>query len=151
MADNASLATSLYEAWNRRDFDTLANLTDPDGEIVVVGSGATFRGVEGAHQYSKMWADAFPDGSITVDRCIAAGETVVVEFTGRGTHTGDLVTQMGAFPATGKSITLQMCDVYEFRDGKVHSQHNYMDSGSLTAQLGLAGQAATTQRPAGEQ
>jgi hypothetical protein len=27
-----------------------------------------------------MWASAFPDGSITVDRVTAAGETVVVEF-----------------------------------------------------------------------
>lgn len=75
-----------------------------------------------------------------------------MEFTGRGTHTGDLATPMGVFPPTGKSVTLQLCDVYEFRDGKVRSQHAYLDSGSLTAQLGLTGQAAaTTQRQAGEQ
>jgi steroid delta-isomerase-like uncharacterized protein len=151
MADNASLATSIYEAWNRRDFDTLANLTASDAEIVVVGSGDIYRGPEGAHQYNTMWADAFPDGSITVNRVIPSGDTVVVEFTGRGTHTGDLVTPMGVFPATGKSLTLQLCDVLEFRDGKIRSQHAYMDSGSLTAQLGLTGQAATTQRRAGEQ
>ena len=151
MAENASLATSIYEAWNRRDFDTLANLTASDGELVVVGSGNTYRGPEGALQYSRMWADAFPDGSITIDRVIDAGESVVVEFTGRGTHTGDLVTPMGTFPATGKSITLQLCDVYEFKDGKVRSQHAYVDSGSLTAQLGFAGQAATAQPQAGQQ
>ncbi|QGN59225.1 ester cyclase [Nostocoides sp. HKS02] len=151
MADSANLATSLYEAWNRRDFDTLASLAGPDTEIVLVGSGETLRGPEGARKYGTMWADAFPDGSITIDRVIPSGETVAVEFTGRGTHTGDLVTPMGVFPATGKSVTLQLCDVYEFRDGKVRSQHAYLDSGSLTAQLGLTGQAATTQLQAGEQ
>lgn len=151
MADSANLATSLYEAWNRRDFDTMANLTAPDAEIVLVGSGDILRGPEGARKYGTMWADAFPDGSITIERVIPSGETVAVELTGRGTHTGDLVTPMGVFPATGKSVTLQLCDVYEFRDGKVRSQHAYMDSGSLTAQLGLTGQAATTQRQAGEQ
>ena len=151
VADNANLATSLYEAWNRRDFDTLADLTAPDAEIVVMGTGDTFHGAEGAQQYGTMWASAFPDGSTTVDRVIAAGETVVVEFIGRGTHTGDLVTSTGVFPPTGKSITRQLCDVYEFRDGKIRSQHAYMHSGSLTTQLGLTGQAATTQRMAGEQ
>lgn len=149
MADNANLATSLYEAWNRRDFDTVAKLTAPDAEVVIVGSGDTFRGPEGARQFGAMWANAFPDGAVTVNRVIASGDNVVVEFTGRGTHTGDLATPMGVFPATGKSVTLQLCDVYEFRDGQVRTQHAYLDTGSLTAQLGLTGQPATTQRQAG--
>ena len=151
MADNASLATSLYEAWNRRDFDTMAALASPDAEIVLVGSGDILRGPDGARKYGTMWADGFPDGSITIDRVIASGDTVAVEFTGRGTHTGDLATPMGVFPATGRSLTLQLCDVYEFSDGKVRSQHAYMDSGSLMAQLGLTGQAATAQQHAGQQ
>ena len=150
MADNASLVRSLYEAWNRRDFDTLASVTAPDGEILVVGSGDVYRGVEGARQYNTMWADAFPDGSITIDRVISAGDSVVVEFTGRGTHTGDLVTPMGTIPATGRSLTLQLCDVYEFRDGKIRSQHAYLDTGSLTAQLGLTEQATTTRQQTGQ-
>ena len=150
MADNATLATSLYEAWNRRDFDALADAVAPDGEIVVVGSGDTYRGPDGSRRYNVMWADAFPDGSVTVDRVIPAGDTVVVEFTGRGTHTGDLTTPSGTIPATGKSLTLQLCDVIEFRDGKITSQRTYFDSGSLLAQLGLAEQVATAQSTTGE-
>jgi steroid delta-isomerase-like uncharacterized protein len=151
MADNTSLATSLYEAWNRRDFDTMAAHMAPDGEILMVGTGDILRGPDGARKYGTMWADAFPDGSITIDRVIASGDTVAVEFTGRGTHTGDLATPMGVFPATGRSLTLQLCDVYEISDGKVRSQHAYMDSGSLMAQLGLTGQAATAQQHAEHQ
>ena len=94
-----------------------------------------------------MWADGFPDGTVTVERVIASGDYVVVEFTGRGTHTGTLVTSMGEIPATGRSLTLQLCDVMEFKDGKVRDQKTYFDTGSMMAQLGLAAeQTASRQR-----
>lgn len=147
MADNVTLARSLYEAWNERNFDRLAELITPDGKITVVGSGDTFEGPEGARKYDLMWAEAFPDGSITVDNVIAADDYVVVEYTGRGTHTGTLEGPGGSIPATGRSVTLQLCDVLQFSDGKVRSQRTYFDGASLLAQLGItAEQTATTQQ-----
>ncbi len=143
MADNANLARSLYEAWNNRDFDLGPKTIATDGYILDVGSGATFRGPEGARQYNTAWAEAFPDGRITIDRVIESGDTVVVEYTGRGTHTGPLVTPMGTIAPTGRSMTLQLCDVNEFVDGKLKVQRTYFDTGSMMAQLGLA-QAPTT-------
>jgi steroid delta-isomerase-like uncharacterized protein len=144
MADNTAIARRLYEAWNERSFDELAQAIAPDGKITVVGSGDTFQGPEGSRQYNKMWADGFPDGSITIERVIASGDRVVVEFTGRGTHTGPLVTSMGTMPATGRSLTLHLCDVLEFKDGKVTSQNSYFDTGSLMAQLGLGAEQPAT-------
>jgi steroid delta-isomerase-like uncharacterized protein len=137
MTDNAVLARRFYEAWNERNFDEIAEATAPDGKLTIVGSGDTFEGAEGSRAYNTMWADAFPDGTVTVDRLIAAGDFVVVEFTGRGTHTGTLRTSMGEIPATGRSMTLQLCDVIEFEAGKVKSQKSYFDTGSMMAQLGL--------------
>lgn len=146
MTDNLSLARRLYEGWNERQFDELADAIAPDGKIVVVGTGDVFAGPDGSRQYNASWATGFPDGRITIDNMFAAGDTVVVEFTGHGTHTGPLVSSMGEIPATGRSVTLKLCDVVEFRDGKVASQRTYFDSGSLMAQLGLISseQAATT-------
>jgi predicted ester cyclase len=69
---------------------------------------------------------------------------VVVEFTGRGTHTGALVTSAGSIPATGRSVTLKLCDILEFTDGKIRRQRTYFDSGSLMAQLGLTTQPTAT-------
>ena len=91
-----------------------------------------------------MWAGGFPDGVITVDSTIASGDKVVVEFTGQGTHTGTLVTSMGSIPPTGRPVTLKLCDVIEFSDGKVKSQRSYFDSGSMMAQLGLGAEQAET-------
>ena len=147
MAANADLARRVREAWNERDFDFIAEATAPDGTITIVGSGDTFEGIEGSRAYNEMWAGGFPDGVVTVDRVIESGDYVVVEFTGRGTHTGTLVTSMGEVPATGRSLTLQLCDVMEFKDGKVQSQKTYFDTGSMMAQLGLAaGQMASQQK-----
>jgi steroid delta-isomerase-like uncharacterized protein len=145
MADNETLARSLYEAWNNRDWQTSMDATAPDGTITVMGTGETFQGAEGTQKYNTMWADAFPDGQITVDHVYNAGDCVVVEFTGRGTHTGTMETSMGSIPATGKSVTLHLCDVLEFSDGKIKAQRSYLDTGSLMAQLGLmSGQTATS-------
>ena len=137
MADNIALARRLYEGWNERKFDELADAVAPDGKIVVVGTGDEFEGREGSLQYNKSWYDGFPDGKITIDNILASGDCVVVEFTGRGTHTGTLATSMGQVPATGRSLTLKLCDVLEFKDGKVAAQRTYFDTGSMMAQLGI--------------
>jgi steroid delta-isomerase-like uncharacterized protein len=146
MADNATLARSIYQMFNDRDFDSLADLVAPEGTSTMVGTGETLRGPEGSRQYNTMWDTAFPDGMVTVDRIIAQDDLVVVEFTGRGTHTGTLATPAGAIPATGRSVTLEFVDVLEFADGKMTAARHYFDSGSLMAQLGIgAGQAARTE------
>jgi len=144
MADNITLLRDLYDAWNERDFDRQAEAMAPEGSIVVVGTGDVFTGPEGSRTYSSNWANGFPDGRITIDKMVADGDTVVVEFTGRGTHTGTLETSMGAIEPTGRSVTIKLCDVVELSDGKVTTQRSYFDTGSMMAQLGLMPDVATT-------
>ncbi len=146
MADNATLVRSLYDGWNARDFDALADLMAPDGTITFMGSGEVLKGPEGSRTYNEMWANGFPDGRVTIDTLVADGDRVVVEFTGRGTHTGTLETSMGAIPATGRSMTLQLCDVMEFKNGKIRSQKTYFDTGSMMAQLGLLTERTTSRQ-----
>lgn len=147
MPDNLSIARRLYDGWNERAFEEIADLAAEGSELLVVGTGEVYRGREGALEYNRNWADGFPDGRIEIDKMLAAGDTVIVEFTGRGTHTETMKTSMGDIPATGKAVTLKLCDVLEFRDGKVYRQRTYFDSGSMMAQLGLLPeQAATTQQ-----
>lgn len=146
MADNADLARRMHEAWNERNFDEMAAATAPDGVLTLVGSGDTFEGPEGSRVYAAMWAEGFPDGKVTVDQVIDSGDYVVVEYTGRGTHTGTLTTGMGAIPATGRSLTLQLCDVMQFKNGKMQKQRTYFDTGSMMAQLGLTAAQVTSQQ-----
>jgi steroid delta-isomerase-like uncharacterized protein len=140
MADskaNAEIAREFYERWNARDFDRVAEMMANDGEIVLVGSDTRFRGPVGAIEFSRMWADGFPDGRVEVDRSLASGDCVCLEFTGTGTHTGTLRGPGGDIPATGRSVTLHFCDVHEIRNGKISSVHSYFDSASMLTQLGV--------------
>ncbi len=139
MADsNASIATSLYEAWNTRDFDRFAGMFADDAEIVIVGAGETLRGREGALQFAEMWATGFPDGRVATDSVIDGADATAVEYTGRGTHTGTLAGPSGEIPATGREVTLQLCDVLRIgADGKIRSLRTYFDTASLLGQLGL--------------
>ena len=135
--DNLRIAREFPDAWNDRDFDRAAKLMADDGEILIVGSGERFTGPDGAVKFSQMWADGFPDGRVEVTETIAEGDRVVVLYRGRGTHTGTLKNASGEIPATGKEVTLDLCDVLTIKDGKATSIRTYFDSGSLLAQLGL--------------
>jgi steroid delta-isomerase-like uncharacterized protein len=139
--DNVDIARKFYEYWNAREFDGLAELVAEDGEIVLVGSDTRFRGPNGSLEFSRMWADGFPDGKVKIDRTVASGDTVVLEFTGTGTHTGTLRGPAGEIPATGRSVTLQLCDVHDIRDGKIQRVGSYFDSASLLQQLGVMPEA----------
>ena len=80
-----------------------------------------------------MFAGAMPDAAIDIQKIHAAGDTVVVEFIGTGTHKGEL---MGV-AATGRSVTLPICDVLEIRDGKIYAEREYMDVMTMMVQLGV--------------
>ena len=135
--DNVDIARKLYEHWNAREFDRVAELVAADGEIVLVGSDTRFRGPDGSLEFSRMWADGFPDGRVSIDRTVAHGNLVVLQFTGRGTQTGTLRSPGGDIAPTGRSVTLQLCDVHELRNGKIRSVQSYLDSASLLQQLGV--------------
>lgn len=139
---NVKIAREFYDNWNKRDFERSAALMADDAEILMVGTGERYHGPDGAVEFSRMWADGFPDGRVEIKETIAEGDRVVVVFRGRGTHTGPLRSSAGEIPATGKEITLDLCDLYEIRGGKVRSLHTYFDSGSLLTQLGLMPETA---------
>ena len=84
--------------------------------------------------------DVATPGYHVVEDVLAEGDKVVARITAHGTHEGELF----GIPATGKSMTLKVCDVYDIEDGKVKSQRTYLDTGSMMAQLGLLPEQTAT-------
>ena len=68
---------------------------------------------------------------------VESGDALAGEVRMTGTHTAPMVTPNGPIPATGKTITLEVCDFARFANGKVVSFHSYFDQLSIMAQLGL--------------
>ena len=136
--ENAVLAQKIYQFFSDDRFDEIMPLAAEDMETVLVPFGQTFRGPEGFRDFMKGFKSAFPD--ITINQIvsqIATDEAVVSEFTARGTHTGPLMTPMGEVPPTGRTVDFTVCEVWQIRDGKVTSLHNYQDAAGLMRHLGL--------------
>ena len=137
--ETASLVRQVYDAYNDRQFDHAASLVTDDFNWTMVATGQTFNGPDGMRQYLTGWAQGFPESKVEITNVFAAGDDAVVEFTGRGVHTGPLQTPAGEIPATGKRVELQFCEVHQARGGKLSSGRSYFDMASLMRQLGLIG------------
>lgn len=140
--DNARIGQGIFEAYNKRDFDAAAKLVSEGHEAHDMTMGEILHGPDGVKTDLERWARAFPDSSVEIVRAGATQEGAVVEFTGRGTHTGPLDTPTGSIPATNKKVELSYCVVMEIRNGLITSQRRYWDANTLMRQLGLAPEQA---------
>ena len=86
-----------------------------------------------------MYQAAFEDGMVTIDDMIAEGDLVVTRWTGRGTHTGEL---MGIAP-TGKEVTVSGITIARLANGKIAEEWELMDALGMMVQLGAVPQPAT--------
>ena len=138
MVSPADIAREYVENWNRRDWKAYRELLD-DQYTYTGGDGQTQRGPEAGMAVGQMFATAFPDGRIDLRQIHTAGDTAIVEFTGSGTHSGDL---MGIAP-TGRRISIPVITVLTVRGGKIVSEREYMDMAHMMRQLGVMPAAAT--------
>lgn len=143
---NVDIAKSSITAYNDKDWNAVrAAITS----TAVYDEVATNRKVQGADEVIalwKGWATALPDSRATFGNVCESGNTVVIELTWRGTHTGPLQMPTGPLPATGKKIELRACQVIEIAGGKTQAIRQYFDMATFLQQLGVtpgAGAAKT--------
>jgi steroid delta-isomerase-like uncharacterized protein len=97
-------------------------LTDPQG-IRALYEGFGFGGRGG---FSGVAAD--------ITQQHVSGESIVVEMTFRGKHTG----AWEGIPATNRAFEIPACAIFDFDDeGKIASERVYFDGALLLRQLGV--------------
>ncbi len=132
-------AKAPFIGYNEKDWDKVRASTTTD---LVYDEVATHRKVEGIDQVLELWqewATALPDShGIFHDASVSSGK-VALELTWHGTHTGPMQTPDGEIPATGNSIEIRACALFEVEDDKVKSIRQYFDMMTMMQQLGLAG------------
>lgn len=134
---NVDVAKAPTIAYGKKNWDALRAAVAPD---FVYDEVATQRKMQGFDQYlavSKGWATALPDSKAEFHTALVSGNTVVLELTWRGTHTGPLQMPSGQIAATGKRIELRGCQVVEIAGGKAKSMRQYFDMATLMQQLGI--------------
>ena len=134
MSRNSETVRTTIDAFNRRDWDTLVASIADNCEFVDARDEA-YTGKKGFLDYCQGWTNAFADGRTTEERYYDAGDTVIVEFVGRGKHTSAL----GPIPATGMEVSIPYVEIYRFdAAGKVVSGRAYFDQLGFLQQLGVA-------------
>lgn len=136
MAIRSELARKMYEGFNRRDYDAGVEALSERCQIINVPFGESFTGKEGARDFMRRWAAAFSDARVEVKNLILSDDYAVVEFLGRGTHTGSLSTPVGTLEATGKQAEVPFCDVIHFEGNEIVSIRSYFDAATMLRQLG---------------
>jgi predicted ester cyclase len=81
----------------------------------------------------EFFEAAFPRYEVYIDEMTAEGNRVVVQARLKGTHLGDL----GAIPATHKTVDFPFVIRYEIENGKIVSHWMLADQMGLMEQLGV--------------
>ncbi|MBI4299835.1 MAG: ester cyclase [Chloroflexi bacterium] len=139
--DNEKIARQTYEGYNERNFNKAMAQIAEDAELVDIPQGVTLRGPRGFEQFMEGWSTAFPDSKVDIQNVVASGDWVIVEFVGRGTHTGTLKGPNMEVPPTGRHVEVHFCDVLRLSEGKIVGIHTYYDVATFMRQLGLMPEA----------
>lgn len=136
--DNAKLARSMFDLYNKRDFDAAIALVTDGHEGHDFAMGEIIHGRDGLRKDFQRWTTAFPDSVVELRTVHPTDDAVVVEFIGRGTHKGSLETPTGKIAPTNRKVELPFCQVMQIRNGKITASNRYWDSTTLLRQVGLA-------------
>ena len=91
-------------------------------------------GQEAVKQFNRETRHAFPDLELMLDEFIAEGDRVVVRWTMRGTHLGEM---RGGIAPTGKPFTVTGTTTNRIAGGKIAEAWGSIDLLGLMLQLGL--------------
>ena len=136
-------ARGLVEAFNTSDWEGCKAAMTSDCVYDEVATSRRLQGIGDILTCWQDWKEALPDVKGTVNNTCATGNTVVLEVTWKGTHTGPLKGPSGDVPATGKPVTTRSGWILEFDGGKITESRQYFDMLSFMQQLGLLPQEAT--------
>ena len=133
----ANLAASrrvIEDGFNKGDLSVVDEVCAPDAVNHDPAMPEDARGTEALKQQISMYRTAFPDLEITIEDTIVADDKVVLRWTSRGTHRGEL---MGLAP-TGTHASVAGMSIDRFADGKIAESWNNWDTLGLMRQLGAA-------------
>jgi len=130
--ENRTIAQRFGEdVWGRGDLDAMDELFASD----YVDHGAPPGEPSGREWHKRLvvaFRSAFPDLAITNEDVIAEGDKVVLRWTGRGTHEGELM----GIPPTGKEVEFSGIEVLRVAEGKVVERWGEGNDLQVMQQLG---------------
>jgi len=138
MLSIANVAKASVIAYNDKNWEKVRNCLTPDCLYDEVATNRKTKNVNDTIALWQGWARALPDSKATFENQFVADNTVVLELTWRGTHTGPLPTPRGEIAPTGRTIELRACQVIEVSGERAKTIRQYFDMTTLLQQLGVS-------------
>ena len=131
------IAHEQVDAFSSGNWELLRGTLASDSRYDELGTQRKIEGPEKIVELFKDWKAAFPDGAGTVTSAVASGNTVALEVTWKGTHTGPLESAEGTIPASGKRQETPAAIFFTFEGDKIKESRHYFDSLTLLKQIGV--------------
>ena len=131
--DHAATARRLYDLINAGDIDAFGELLADDFVEHEELPGLS-PSKEGVQTFFRMQLAAFPDLRMELQDTLADGAKVAARVRYTGTQQGEFQ----GMPATGKSVDVQLVDIFAFDgEGRVREHWGVLDQLTLLQQLGF--------------
>ena len=128
---NVAVIQQVMSLINDRNLDAAFQLYAPD--YVYHGPGGQeLRGRDGIRGLWELFLSAFPDLSASVDEFISEGDKVALRWRVTGTHTGEFL----GIPASNRSMTLPITEVFRLENGILVEAWDQYDRQHLMEQIG---------------
>lgn len=131
------IAKDSLTAYNDKNWEKVRALLTPDCVYEEVATNVKTHGPDETVSVMQGWARAMPDSKATFDGQIVKDNTVVLEITWRGTHSGPLPTPKGDIPPSGKRFEVRACQIVEVSGERVKTTRHYFDMNTLFQQLNV--------------
>jgi steroid delta-isomerase-like uncharacterized protein len=132
------VARKTIDCFNAGDWARLRDLHAPDCVEEEFSTERTLHGIDEMLEVAQGWKRAFPDGHGTVSGGYADGPYAVLEIEWEGTNTGPMDAPDGSqIPATGRSVHVNACQVFEVQEGRVTTTRHYFNLMTIMSQLGV--------------
>jgi predicted ester cyclase len=131
MNDNLTAFRRLIDrGFSQGDLSVVDEIVAPDCIEHQRGSRPGAEGVKDTIRTLRTW---FSDFRLTIEDLSVDGDVIWSRNLGQGLNTGSVM----GWPATGKTVTVDVIDVVRFKEGKVVEHWGVPDQLGMMLQLGL--------------
>ena len=143
MPDNATIAQSLFDAWEKRT-SIPSERNWPVTSLSTMRLAARRQRASRCEGLVRVVGHGLPDTVAGMTVVAESGDTVAIQGLFEGTNTGDF----GSLPATGRSVSLPWVNVLRFdSDGRIIAGSAYYDQLTIMIQLGHIDAPTATSAP----
>lgn len=117
------------KVWNEKEISAIDEFMDEN--VIIHSLLGNFQGPEQMKTVAGVWLHAFPDLLVQNTHTICENDSVVILWTGSGTHRGEFKNHK----PTDKKISYAGATIYRIENGKILEYWAYLDMQHILNQI----------------